>query len=274
MWLFYKEILFRALLATPVLVSSNWLAAGVSVSVLVLTFIVKVRSQQGYRYAKTWREKLTSTRDHWKQNLRDGVLITLGAWTLLFVVSLIQTNYDDRKVLREETERLRDINAQASKERQECEKRASDKASSGPRIVKTSGSGRLDRDLNEQQSDHLYRQLKEFAENAAKKEFATISIVQAYPEDRESRRLANRLTRIFADAHWKIPSQRMPKLQGRTQNEIPIGIWILTHNDFMRLFVWGRLQEVGLDSDERPQSDLPSEFNGLILLIGYKDVPF
>jgi hypothetical protein len=34
------------------------------------------------------------------------------------------------------------------------------------------------------------------------------------------------------------------------------------------------VQEVGLHSDERPQSDLPSNFNGLILLIGYKDVPF
>jgi len=148
MWLFYKEILFRTLLATPVLVSSNWLAAGVSVSVLVLTFILKVRSQQGYRYARTWREKLTAAREHWKQNLGDGVLITLGAWMLLFLVSFIQTNYGDRQLLHEETKRLRDVNAQLSKDREEYAKKVGDKGSSSPRIVKTAGSGRLDRDLS------------------------------------------------------------------------------------------------------------------------------
>ncbi len=57
-------------------------------------------------------------------------------------------------------------------------------------IVKTTGSGRLDRDLNDQQSDHLYKQLKQLAETPnVPPEFANITMVLAYPQDRESRHL-------------------------------------------------------------------------------------
>lgn len=99
MWQFYKSIILRALSGTPALVSSNWLAVGVSIIVLVATFIFRVRRQQSYKDAVNWGEKLTAMRDHW---LRDGfisVIVTTIAWALLFAASLTRTLYSQHQTI-------------------------------------------------------------------------------------------------------------------------------------------------------------------------------
>lgn len=47
--------------------------------------------------------------------------------------------------------------------------------------IKTTGSGRLDRDFNEQQSDHLYRQLKGYVDAPNKIAPASVLLVNAIP---------------------------------------------------------------------------------------------
>ena len=76
------------------------------------------------------------------------------------------------------------------------------------RIIKTTGSGRLDRDLNDQQSDHLYRQLKSYVDMPNRVRPATVTLVNAYPCDREAQHIFWRLNKVFTDAHWTTTQER------------------------------------------------------------------
>lgn len=143
-------------------------------------------------------------------------------------------------------------------------------------LIKTTGSGRLDRDMNNQQSNHLYEQLKQIAENKNAPGLANITIVHPYPQDRESMHLFLRLNRVFTDAHWKVTQYQgwpLPALSDKGNTEIPIGMWVMTDNQYLRYTIWSNLQQAGLESQERTEY-LPSDFKGAILVIGYKDVPF
>lgn len=146
------------------------------------------------------------------------------------------------------------------------------------RIIKTTGSGRLDRDLNDQQSDHLYHRLKSYVDLPNRVRPATVLLVNAYPCDREAQHIFWRLSKIFTDAQWTITQEggwpiKSVQLQGRTRNEIPIGIWILTDDTYLRYFVWNSFQESGLGADDRFGNELPDQFKGLIVIVGYKDAP-
>jgi hypothetical protein len=55
---------------------------------------------------------------------------------------------------------------------------------------------------------------------------------------------------------------------------IPLGIWIMTDDQYLRYFIWSNLKEAGLNSDERFANELPANYKGLIVVIGYKYVPF
>lgn len=99
MWRFYKEIILRSLADTPKLVSSNWVAVGVSIFVLVATFIFRVRRQQSYKDAVNWRDRLTAMRDHWLKDSFISVVVTTIAWVLLFAVSLTRTLYSEHQAV-------------------------------------------------------------------------------------------------------------------------------------------------------------------------------
>lgn len=133
-----------------------------------------------------------------------------------------------------------------------------------------------DRILNAQQSDHLYQKLREFAADPNHADLVSVTIAPYAYQDIESSHLAYQLSRVLEDAHWKVLRQtQLPiKLQGRTQNQIPIGIWILTSRDQnYGYFLWSVLKDVGLDSQVRPQSDIPADFSGTIIWVGYKEAP-
>jgi hypothetical protein len=139
------------------------------------------------------------------------------------------------------------------------------------------GPSKPDRVLTDREKDHLYEGLKKLAEDPKYRDRASVTIAPYAYQDRESLRLAEQLAGVFEDARWKVLRQnQLPiKLVGRVQNQIPIGIWILTNQDeSFRYFIWTNFNQVGLDSDERPASDLPAGFDGLIIWVGYKDAPF
>jgi hypothetical protein len=133
-----------------------------------------------------------------------------------------------------------------------------------------------DRVLNSQRSDHLYRKLKEFAANPKNADLISVTIAPYAYQDVESSRLSSQLARVLEDAHWKVLRQtQLPiKLEGRVQHQIPVGIWILTSGDQgYGYFLWSSLNDVGLNSQVRPKSDTPSDFNGTIIWVGYKEAP-
>lgn len=137
-------------------------------------------------------------------------------------------------------------------------------------------SGHPDRVLNDQQSDRLYQKLKDFATDPKHRDLSSVTIAPFAYQDRETSHLAWQLASIFEDAHWKVLRQnQLPiKLEGRAQNQIPIGVWVLTNQDANFSYVlWSNLREVGLDSEVRPKSDLPPDFKGLIIWVGYKEAP-
>jgi hypothetical protein len=128
--------------------------------------------------------------------------------------------------------------------------------------------------LNAEQKDHLYQELKRISDDSRQSDFVNITIAAAFPQDRESSRLALQLIGVFQDAHWKVISQQVPKLEGRMQYQIPIGIWVLeSPGNNIGLFVESSLLNVGLSANIQPSGALPPDFKGLIILIGYKDAP-
>jgi len=129
-----------------------------------------------------------------------------------------------------------------------------------------------DRFLTAEQKDHLYQELKRISDDAKQADFITVTITAAYPQDRESSRLAAQLIGVFQDAHWSGVSQQAPKLEGRMQYQIPIGVLESAGNN-MGLFVESNLLNVGLSAQVQPSGVLPPDFKGLIVLVGYKDTP-
>ena len=145
------------------------------------------------------------------------------------------------------------------------------------RIIKTTGSGRLDRDMNDQQSDHLYNKLRAYVDSPNRTREAKVTLVGAYPCDRETQHLFFRLTKVFTDAHWTVASEagwpmKSVQLAG-AQNRLPIGIWVLTDDQYLRYLIWSGLEEAGLPADDSFTGMLPDRFEGVVVVIGYKDVP-
>jgi len=139
---FYKEIFLKALADTPGLVSSNWIAVCVSIIAFAVTFFFKVRRQDSFKTAKTWRGKLAAVRDHWKQNLRDGVLIAGALWLLLFVISLTRAIYISHKTdggaatrLKEERDTAREERDGFKHERDTLKRENEGFKKQGPKIV-------------------------------------------------------------------------------------------------------------------------------------------
>jgi hypothetical protein len=142
------------------------------------------------------------------------------------------------------------------------------------KIILHAPSAQSDRILTDQQGDHLYQKLKEFAEDPKYADLISVTIAPYANQDLESAHVTYQLTRIFQDAHWKVLRQGQSPIQlvGSAQHQIPIGIWILTSRDpNYGYFLWSALKDVGLDSQVRPKSDLPTDFTGTIIWIGYKE---
>ncbi len=130
----------------------------------------------------------------------------------------------------------------------------------------------LDRFLNTEQKEHLYQELKRVSADPRQKEYTTVTIVAAYPHDRESSRLAFQLVGVFQDAGWSVIGQQVPNYEQPMQGQIPIGIWVSASNN-MALFVESSLINSGLNADIRANASPPS-FKGVLILVGYKAAPF
>lgn len=84
------RLLLRALVSTPSLLSSNWLAAFVS---LVIFAVPQVAGWSKHKW------ELQYIREHWSANLRLGTITVLCAWLLLFAVSVGKSVYADHQSL-------------------------------------------------------------------------------------------------------------------------------------------------------------------------------
>jgi len=106
MWGFYKAVLLHGLANTPAVVSGNWVGAGASVFIFAVTFLNRVKQQRSYKDAKTRRERLAATREHWKENAWHGVKWTGIVWIGLFLISLTKTVYADHLAVVADNARL------------------------------------------------------------------------------------------------------------------------------------------------------------------------
>jgi len=97
MWPFYKMIIHRAIIETPAVVSSNWIAVAVAAIIFVATLILRSRRQQGYKQAATFRGKVSAVFGQWMQLLRDGVALSLIGWLFVFAISLASTVYAEHQ---------------------------------------------------------------------------------------------------------------------------------------------------------------------------------
>jgi hypothetical protein len=84
------RLLFRALISTPSLLSSNWLAAFVSIAVFAAPKFIEWGKNK-------WRSAYI--REHWRDNLGVGVKTVIVVWMLLFAVSVGKSVYADHRSL-------------------------------------------------------------------------------------------------------------------------------------------------------------------------------
>lgn len=97
MWMHLWRLLWRALLDTPSVLSSNWVA--VVFSILVFG-ILQLRQLGKYGLSQVIKE--------WKENVGFGVVVVVAAWSLVFWISVVNTIYRDHQSLvakRKEAER-------------------------------------------------------------------------------------------------------------------------------------------------------------------------
>jgi hypothetical protein len=241
------------------------------IAILLLTEV-----QGGWWKLETWRV-------NWRGGLKRAAYALGSVWIVVFLACTVATIYREHQSL---AGRLRAVVNEKEtlktglKERDDYIGRLESRPGSKTVIIKTTGSGRLDRDLNDQQSDHLYHKLKAYVDLPNRAREAKVVLVVAYPCDRESQHLFFRLSKVFTDAHWTVASEggwpmKSVRLGGATQNQIPIGLWVLSDDQFLRYHIWNSLQESGLGADDSLSSAvLPENFKGLIVVIGYKDIPF
>jgi hypothetical protein len=93
-------------------------------------------------------------------------------------------------------------------------------------IVRHAPPTQPDRILTDQQADHLYQRLKEFASDPKHTDLLSLTIAPYANQDLETAHVTYQLARIFQDAHWTVLRQAQSpiKLEGRTQYQIPIGV--------------------------------------------------
>lgn len=96
------RLLLRALVNTPSLLSSNWLAAFLSIVLFSVPQLVKWGTN---------RWKLAYLKEHWRADLRVGVITVSVCWLLLFAVSVGKAVYIDHDSL---TERIQTLTQQNS----------------------------------------------------------------------------------------------------------------------------------------------------------------
>ncbi len=92
---FYGDLLWRAFLACPSLISGNWAAVVFSAGVALLAFWFDVREQ--FYALRTWRERGRAMSE--KKNIWNAVRALFYGCVLLFFCSIIKTIYDDHQLL-------------------------------------------------------------------------------------------------------------------------------------------------------------------------------
>lgn len=201
-------------------------------------------------------------------------VITVVAWIALFSWSVAATIYRDHEFLVTTNGRLLQENMSLS----------SKLAGVPPQkvtniVAAVDRFGPIDRYLNAEQKDHLYQELKQVAARQMDKNGVTVTVVPAYPCDRESSRLMWQLQRVFQDAGWNVVGQQVRDYSDRSHpvnGRLPIGIWVYSAVKGMDLAVESSLLDAGLSADTaqgREVTDQPMT-SGTIVMIGYKASPF
>jgi hypothetical protein len=109
---FWKAILWRALLGTPSLLSSNWLAAFASLVVFCWQYFAKVRKRDSWQHSQEIREKTAAVFAHFREDVLASFKPVLIIWICLFAYSLAKTIYNDHSTLAQGVARANDANKQ------------------------------------------------------------------------------------------------------------------------------------------------------------------
>ena len=252
---YWFELLKRAVSASVTSINQSW--GGVTFAILVaLLYLVHKGRAEGRQAMKA----------HFTKNLLKSVAIALIAWSPFFIWNLAKAVYDDH------TQAVKKAFEDGQKEQGTKDREAISLAQQNNQHpkVKYVFSRSCDRVLTTQQSDHLYRQLKKYAE--AGNNSALVTGQLGALNDREAFKLSLQLEKIFTDANWKIkwkgvPDEDVQKLLNRGA-PIGIGIWV---DDMNRgTFLSGMFRDAELEVNIQP---LPPNMKGTVIWVGYKQYP-
>ena len=226
---YYVGMLWHALLSLPSVFGTTWASILVTILIFVLTLIFKMR-----RYG------INAVKTHWKENIKDGMVVTLIVWSSLFVLNFTKTIYDNHRILlssnkdlRAEIEKLQVDNQATVKER-----KTEPKERPQSQIIKVYTSP-PDRRIPATRRDYI---VKTLAKNPAK------AYVGALSTDREAYELASDIWGVLRDARWNLPGGKIAELIGHMDPGITIRINGTTAIEPVMVFK-SILSEIKLDAN-------------------------
>jgi len=183
---YFLGMLWQALLSLPSVFGTNWIAILVTVLIFVLTLFIKMR-----------RTSFNAVKIHWKENLKDGIVITLIVWVFVFAFNITKTIYDNHRNLINSNKSLQTKleNSQSDKQEQLKTKNLEVPRKQQAPIINVYTSP-PDRRIPATRRNEIVRTLAKNPDNA---------YVIAPANDREAFQLAVDIWGILKDAGWSLP---------------------------------------------------------------------
>lgn len=220
---FYAGILWQAFLSLLGVLGTTGYAILVAAFIFVLTLIIKLL-----------RHGIDAMRQHWKENLKDGVVVTLAVWVLMLILSFTRTIYENHRILSSSNETLKtELNKYKSDNNTSIITNIH-KAQIGqpPQIINkiTVNVSPPDRRIPAKSRDTIVNILSKKPGRA---------FVSALANDREAYQLALDIWGVLKDAGWSLPGGKIANWIGQLDPGITVEIHDTVGAELESLEVFG-----------------------------------
>ncbi len=200
---FYLGMLYQTLLSMPSMFGTTWRAILITALIFMLTLFVKMR-----------RQGIDAMKTHWKENLKDGIIVTFIVWGSFFVLNFAITIYDAHKKLSRSSNYFMT----------EIEKNRNDN------IVKVTPKEPKEQEKKQKQIINVYTSPSDRRIPATKRDYIVKTLtkypaeayVGALSTDREAWELASDIWGVLRDARWNLPGGQIAELIGHMDPGITI----------------------------------------------------
>lgn len=202
---YFANMLWQALLSLPNVFGTTWVAILVTALILLLTLIVKMR-----------RHGIIAVKTHWKENLKDGIVITIIVWGFVFALNFTKTIYENHRSLTNSNKSLGAEIEKIQSEKQALLKTRKQEAPNRQQIPPINVyASPPDRRIPATKRDYIVKSLINSP---------AIAYVSALSTDRETYELGLDVWGVLRDARWNLPGGKLGELNSFVDTGITIKI--------------------------------------------------